>query len=82
MAITVRFDGKVFVPEGPVEATVGNLYQLEPIPEPVVKVPSKSKYPLLDILEGLDELPEDPDWPEDGASQHDHYLYGTPKHTQ
>jgi hypothetical protein len=19
------------------------------------------------------------DWPEDGASQHDHYLYGTPR---
>lgn len=79
MSVTVRFDGKVFVPEGPVEAIVGGLYSLEAMPEPVAKVPSSSKYPLLDVLEGLDEFPEDPDWPEDGAKQVDHYLYGMPK---
>jgi hypothetical protein len=34
---------------------------------------------LLDLIDQLDRLPGDPDWPEDAAAQHDHYLYGAPK---
>ncbi len=35
--------------------------------------------PLLKLIDRLDEMPADPTWPEDGSSQHDHYLFGTPK---
>jgi hypothetical protein len=35
--------------------------------------------PLLQLLEGLASLESDPDAPTDLATQHDHYLYGTPK---
>ncbi|MEI6786727.1 MAG: hypothetical protein WCQ21_38115 [Verrucomicrobiota bacterium] len=35
--------------------------------------------PLLELLKALEELPNNPAWPADGAAQHDHYLYGLPK---
>ena len=39
--------------------------------------------PLVRLGEALDRLaaerPDDPNAPTDGAAQHDHYLYGTPK---
>jgi len=35
--------------------------------------------PLLKLLKALEALPDNPDWPVDGAAQHDHYLYGLPK---
>ena len=41
--------------------------------------PTADRPPLLALLEELRQLPENPDWPADGAAQHDHYLYGTPK---
>jgi predicted DNA-binding antitoxin AbrB/MazE fold protein len=34
---------------------------------------------LAKLLEVLDQMPDNPDWPPDGAAQHDHYLYGMPK---
>jgi len=34
----------------------------------------------MSLAKLADEFPEDPTWPADGASEHDHYLYGTPKH--
>jgi hypothetical protein len=35
--------------------------------------------PLLDLMDRLDQMPGDPDWPADAAAQHDHYLYGSAK---
>ncbi len=35
--------------------------------------------PLLALAEIAHRYPRNPDAPIDGAAQHDHYLYGTPK---
>jgi hypothetical protein len=35
--------------------------------------------PLLELIDRLDKIPGDPDWPTDAAAQHDHYLYGSRK---
>lgn len=35
--------------------------------------------PLLDMGLELEAMPQNPDWPSDGAAQHDHYLYGADK---
>jgi len=76
--IKARFDGRAFVPESPVELPVG--YTLEiAIPAPPPASPESTSKPLADLSEALSRLPANPDWPADGAAEHDHYLYGTPK---
>jgi hypothetical protein len=72
----VRFDGQVFVPEGPVDLPVGYVAEI-PVRPPAATPTSRA--PLLELLKVLDQFPSNPDWPPDGAEQHDHYLYGTPK---
>jgi hypothetical protein len=73
MTVTAHFNGTVFVPDEPVDLPVGRRVRviLEPITGPGP--------PLSGLLAALQQLPENPDWPADGAAQHDHYLYGTPK---
>jgi hypothetical protein len=72
--VKARFDGRVFVPEGPVDLPVGQVLEI------VVDRPAApAAPPLTALLDELRSLPENPDWPADGAAQHDHYLYGTPK---
>jgi len=106
--IKVRFDGRVFVPEEPIDLPIGF--------EGEVRVPSSDraeetgaagqpsgtdsvrdehsadvsdasgssaapKRTFAELLKLLEQLPANDDWPEDGAIQHDHYLYGTPKRT-
>jgi hypothetical protein len=77
MTITARFDGRVFVPEGPVDLPAGRRVQL--VVEPAEVTPAVASPPLTGLMAELGRLPENPDWPADGAAQHDHYLYGTPK---
>ena len=74
--VKARFDGQVFVPEGPVDLPVGHVLEI-PINPPIEK--SNGDRPLVDLLNLLNQMPVNKDWPEDGAAQHDHYLYGTPK---
>jgi hypothetical protein len=74
--IKARFDGRVFVPEGPVDLPVG--CELE-IAIPVSRSGEKSATPLAALATVMERFPENPQWPADGAAQHDHYLYGTPK---
>ena len=45
-----------------------------------VRVEPLDNRPLMRLLEGLEGLETDPDTPTDLAAEHDHYLYGTPKH--
>lgn len=74
--VRVTFDGRVFVPQEAVNLPVGSVLEI-PVPAPMdngVVMP-----PLKDLLDELNKLPTNPDWPADGAAQHDHYLYGTPK---
>src|SRR2546425_2136124 len=63
------FDGKVFIPDEPVELPVG--CALEVHVRPVAGRPSASAEgrPLLELLQLLQELPDDPHAPTDGASQ-------------
>ena len=75
MTVTARFDGRVFVPDGPVDLPVGRKVRL--VLEPIDGVADPR--PLAALAAALNQLPANPDWPADGAAQHDHYLYGTPK---
>jgi hypothetical protein len=76
ITITARFDGRVFVPTEPLDLPPG--YELEiTIPSPPPAQPEQPT--LLALAELMKQFPENPDWPPDGAVQHDHYLYGTPK---
>jgi hypothetical protein len=86
MTLKAHFDGKVLVPDEPVDLPVN--CALEVSVRPIVTVPTpadeapvdeKGKTSLQKLAELLSQFPQNPDWPEDGAAQHDHYLYGTPK---
>jgi hypothetical protein len=77
--LKAHFDGKVLVPDEPVKLPVNCALELHiqrVAPDAPGAVNGK---PLLRLLKALDELPDNPDWPADGAAQHDHYLYGLPK---
>lgn len=67
--VKARFDGRVFIPEKPVELPAGIVVE---IPLPEVAAPA----PLAELVKVLDQFPSDPNWPADAAAQHDHYLYG------
>lgn len=68
--ITGHFDGKVIIPDGPVQLPVGEALRLR------VEVAKTSPGKFADLLEFAADLP---DAPTDLAAQHDHYLYGSPK---
>lgn len=74
--VKARFDGQVFVPETPVDLPVGCVLE---IPLPPAEPTEEPDRPLLKLARQLEQFPANPDWPADGAAQHDHYLYGTPK---
>jgi hypothetical protein len=81
MTVTAHYDGRVFVPDGPVDLPVGTSVRIIPAPDEGQSTPSAGGLapPLAHLLAELQNLPDNPDWPTDGAAQHDHYLYGTPK---
>jgi hypothetical protein len=64
-------DGHALVPDDPAKLPSNGGAEAE--------VRRVSEKPLLALARQLEQLPENMDWPKDGASQHDHYLYGTPK---
>ena len=76
--ITVRahFDGKALVPDEPVD-----LPRHEPLVLYVERVGGEAPtLPQASADEWLASNPvDDPSLPSDGARQHDHYLYGTPR---
>jgi hypothetical protein len=74
--IRARFDGKVFVPEGPVDLPTDRVFEVQ-VTE--VQATATREAPLMRLAKALEGLPSDPNAPTDGAAQHDHYLYGTPK---
>ena len=59
----------VVVLEGEAKMPEGTEVRVEPIEE----------RPLMDLVRVAEGLPDDPEWPTDGAAEHDHYLYGTAK---
>ena len=73
--LRVRYDGRVLVPQGPVDLPQGPLLEVDLHPVDDGSEPTG----LSKLADELAKLPSDPDSPTDMAAQHDHYLYGTPK---
>ena len=72
--LLVHFDGQVLVPDEPVDLPQGRILRVQ-----IEEQDEEAATPLLALYDAFKELPDEPDAPADGAEQHDHYLYGTPK---
>ena len=73
--LRAHFDGKVLVPDGPVDLPIGQALEVQ-----VTPVNPDASGTLLQRLARIGhEQPSDPNAPVDGAAQHDHYLYGQDK---
>ena len=73
MALNATYDGRVFVPDRPVDLPVGRRVQVN------LDLAADSIAPLSGLDEALQNLPENLDAPTDRAANVDRYLYGTPK---
>jgi len=71
--LKAHFDGKALIPDEPVDLPLNCALEIE------IKPIQNEGGPLAKLAKELDKLSINPDWPTDGAAQHDHYLYGTPK---
>jgi hypothetical protein len=69
--LTVTFDGSVLKPEKPLNLELNKRYVITILAE---ESATGNVWDLLENLAGTIEAPTD--W----AVEHDHYLYGTPKH--
>jgi hypothetical protein len=72
--LKARFDGKVLIPEEPIDLPLNCSLEVC-----VSAVSDTNDKPLLELLRQLDSIPSNSAWPQDGAAQHDHYLYGADK---
>lgn len=82
--LKAHFDGKVLVPDEPVDLPVNCALEVhvQPISRPTIsglQDAKEGKTFLQNLAEELAKCPSNPEAPRDGAAQHDHYLYGTPK---
>jgi len=68
--ISAHFDGKVIVPDEPVDLPVGKPLRVQ------LEVDEPSDARFAELLSFAADLP---DAPTDLAAQHNHDLYGTPK---
>ena len=75
-SIKAHFDGRVLVPDEPVELPIGCPLEVQITP---LAPPPSPKTPLAKLAELMGKFPVSPDLPTDAAAQHDHYLYGVPK---
>ena len=79
VAIKGHFDGKVFVPDEPVDLPRGQalVWHVEvPVDPPATKPQGQGLMAALRPHIGSVTMPAD--W----SLEHDHYLYGTPKRNQ
>jgi hypothetical protein len=74
--VKAHFDGKVLIPDEPVKLPVNCALELHVQPLEKRIPASADGKPLLKLLKALEALPDNPDWPVDGAAQHDHHPYG------
>lgn len=89
--LKVRFDGRVLVPEQPVDLPQDRVLEIHvaddepvaaevaPLENGVAPDTSNRKSTLAALVEISRTFPDDPDTPTDLAAQHDHYLHGMPK---
>jgi hypothetical protein len=75
MTLRAHFDGKVLVPDEPVDLPVNCALEVQ---VKTVREAVATSKPLVRLLELAGQFPAS-DGPADGAAQHDHYLYGLPK---
>lgn len=75
-ALKGHFDGKVLVLDEPVNLPLNCALEVYVRP---LDVSAGGEPPLQVLAALLARLPSDPDAPTDGAAQHDHHLYGTPR---
>lgn len=68
--IHAHFDGKVIVPDEPVQLPIGEPLRIH------LEWTESNVPPFADLLNFAADLT---DAPVDLAAQHDHYLYGSPK---
>ena len=73
--MTAHFDGKVLIPDKPVELPVNCALKVQV--EPVGQTPPTER-PLQRLVQLAKRFPIT-DGPSDGAAQHDHYLCGLPR---
>lgn len=72
--LTVTFDGEVFHPDQKPDLKPNTRYLISILSAPEIK--EKSAQNAWDILEDMaGQIEASEDW----SSEHDHYLYGTPK---
>ncbi|MGB7158688.1 MAG: hypothetical protein WBD40_11515 [Tepidisphaeraceae bacterium] len=78
VAIKGHFDGKVFVPDEPVDLPRNRplVLHVEMPPEPQAPAKGQGLWDVLKPHVGSVTMPAD--W----SLEHDHYLYGTPKRNQ
>jgi hypothetical protein len=74
--LKAHFDGKALIPDGPVDLPLNCALEIE------TKPAKQETNSLAELARQLKKLPQNPDWPTDGAAQDDHYLSGTPKRFQ
>jgi hypothetical protein len=67
---SAHFDGRVIVPDEPLSLPIGERLQLR------VETPSAQAGQFANLANFSADLPDSPG---DLSTQHDHYLYGTPK---
>lgn len=77
--IRVHFDGKVFVPDEPVNVPEGTPAQVIVIERAEPTKVASGRNPLAELATILDAMPSDSSLPPDASKNIDHYLYGTPK---
>ena len=71
-------DGKVIVPDEPVDLPEGQRFRvtIEPVPKDRATQATMPDW-VQRAIELSEQMPDD--LPEDLAEQHDHYIHGTPK---
>ena len=70
-----HFDGKVLIPDEPVDLPVNCPLQIK-----VEAADSVPKTPLATLAQLAHDFPVSTETPPDLGAQHDHYFYGLPKH--
>jgi hypothetical protein len=80
--IRVHFDGKVFVPDEPVNVPEGTSAQVVVTPAVESPAPTSGRTRLAELVAILDAMPSDSSLPPDASINVDHYLYGAPKRSE
>ena len=74
--LKAHFDGKVLIPDEPVDLPTDCLLEVQVQP---VSYQVEPTAPLLRLVELARQFPAGEQTPNDLAEQHDHYLYGVPR---